>query len=338
MGPMARPIFLYKASSPIAKLWCMLGVKEGLYEMTRINPHEARIIRLATYASVSVAGLLIVMKFFGWWVTHSVSLQASLIDSLLDAFASFVNMIAVYHALKPADAEHRFGHGKAESLAALGQAIFIGGSSLWLLHEARNRFLTHVPVESTEVGLLIITVAILITLVLVSYQRYVVKKTQSSAIAADMLHYKSDLLINAAVIVSLLCAEFFHIEIIDPIFGLLIGVYILWTAWQITMQAFNVLMDRELDDEERLKILAIIHAHPEVLAVRDLRTRSSGLHQFFQLHLIMQPDLSLRQADRIADEVEKEVTKAYPKSQVMIRLVPEIPKTEVSRRPLKARK
>lgn len=306
--------------------------------MTRINLHEARIIRLATYASVTVAGILIIMKFFGWWVTHSVSLQASLIDSLLDAFASIINMIAVYHALKPADADHRFGHGKAESLAAIGQATFIGGSSLWLLHAARDRFLTQVPIESTEVGLVIMAVAIVITLFLVSYQRYVVKKTQSTAIAADMLHYQSDLLINAAVIVSLFCAEFFHIEAIDPVFGLLIGVYILWTAWRITLQAFNVLMDRELDDKERLKILTIIHSHPEVLAVRDLRTRSSGLHQFFQLHLVMKPDLSLRNADRIAAEVEGEVMKAYPKSQVMIRLVPEIPKTEISSQALKKRK
>jgi len=293
--------------------------------MTQINLHEARIIRLATYASVTVAATLIVIKFFGWTVTHSVSLQASLIDSLLDAFASFVNMIGVYHALKPADAEHRFGHGKAESLAALGQALFIGGSSLWLLHEARDRLSTSQAIESTEVGLVVMAIAIVLTLFLVSYQRYVVKKTQSTAIAADMLHYQSDLLINAAVIVSLIAAEFFRIEMIDPIFGLLIGVYILWTAWHITMQAFNVLMDRELDDKDRVKILDIINAHSEVLEVRDLRTRTSGLHQFFQLHLVMKPDLSLREADRIADEVEAEVTKAYPKSQVMIRLVPEIP-------------
>src|SRR5258706_573342 len=124
--------------------------------MTQVNPQEARLIRCATYASVTVAGVLIAMKFFGWWVTHSVSLQASLIDSLLDAFASLINMIAVYHALKPADAEHRFGHGKAESLAALGQALFIGGSSLWLLHEARERFVTHEPIESTGIGLMVV--------------------------------------------------------------------------------------------------------------------------------------------------------------------------------------
>lgn len=291
--------------------------------MTSVTLHHSHIIRLATYASVAIACVLIVLKAFGWWVTHSVSLQASLIDSLLDAIASIINMIAVYHALKPADAEHRFGHGKAESLAALGQALFIGASSLWLLHEAQARFIIHEPIESTHIGLVVMAIAIVVTLVLVGYQQYVVKKTKSGAIAADMLHYKSDLLINTAVMISLLCADFFHMELIDPIFGLCIGLYILWTAWQITRQAFNVLMDRELDDKERKKILSIIHNHPEVLGVKDLRTRSSGLHQFFQLRLIMKPNLSLQKADMVAEEVEIEVIKAYPHSQVMIRIVPE---------------
>ncbi len=298
--------------------------------MSVIDPRERRIIRRATYASVSVAALLILIKFFGWWVTHSVSLQASLIDSLLDAFASFINMVAVYHALKPADAEHRFGHGKAESLAALGQALFIGGSSLWLLHEAYDRLSSPQHIESTEIGLAVMGIAIVITLFLVAYQRYVVKKTGSNAIFADMLHYKSDLLINVAVIVSLFSAEFFHWKKIDPLFGVLIGGYIFWSAWHIMTQAFNVLMDRELDGEERMKILTIIRSHPEVVDVRDLRTRSSGLQQFFQLHLVINPELPLRKADQIAAEVEAEVLKAYPKSQVMIRLVPEIPKRGTS--------
>jgi len=306
--------------------------------MSQIDLQEARSIRLATYASVTIAATLIIIKFFGWWVTHSVSLQASLIDSLLDAFASLINMIAVYHALKPADEEHRFGHGKAESLAALGQALFIGGSSLWLLHEAYERLLTQEPIEFAGIGLAVMVIAIVLTLPLVSYQRSVVKKTRSNAIEADMIHYKSDLLINATVILSLFCGEFFHVEVLDPIFGLLIGIYIFWTAWHILIQAFNVLMDRELDDEEREKILAIIQSHPEVIEIRDLRTRSSGLHQFFQLHLIMNPELSLRKADQIADEVEAEVTKAYPKCQVMIRLVPEIPAEKASHRTIHDRK
>lgn len=293
--------------------------------MPKISQHDARIIRFATYASVATAALLIIIKLFGWWITHSISLQASLIDSLLDAFASFINMVAVYHALKPADKEHRFGHGKAESLAGLGQAVFIGASSLWLLHEAIGRFSNPEPIESTGVGLLVIGIAIVITLFLVSFQKYVVKKTGSTAIAADMIHYQSDLLINGAVIVSLSAAQFFDMDEIDPFFGILIGSYIFWSAWKIMLQAFNVLMDRELDDKERTIILKIIKTHPKVMEVRDLRTRTSGLQQFIQLHLVMNPKLSLHEADLIAAEVEKEVTKAFPKSQVMIRLVPEEP-------------
>lgn len=304
---------------------CTLTIKEISGLMHAIGQHNIRIIRLATYASVATAALLIVIKFFGWWITHSISLQASLIDSLLDAFASFINMVAVYHALKPADKEHRFGHGKAESLAGLGQAVFIGASSLWLLHEAVERFSNPEPIESTGIGLLIIGIAIVITLFLVSFQKHVVKKTGSTAIAADMIHYQSDLLINGAVIISLSAAQFFDMGEIDPLFGILIGAYILWSAWRIMLQAFNILMDRELDDKERTIILKIIQTHPKVIEVRDLRTRTSGLQQFIQLHLIMDPKLSLHEADLIAAEVEKEVTKAFPKSQVMIRLVPEEP-------------
>jgi ferrous-iron efflux pump FieF len=292
--------------------------------MSQLNLHETQIIRIATYASVAVAALLICLKLFAWWITHSVSLQASLIDSLLDGLASFINMIAVYQALKPPDAKHRFGHGKIESLAALGQSVFIGGSSIWLLYEAHERFTIHQPIEFAGFGIVVMGIAILITLILVSYQYYVVKRTQSPAIAADMLHYKSDLLINIATIVALASSQFFHIDELDPIFGLLIGCYILWTAWRITTQAFNVLLDQELDDEHRKKILTIIKSHPEVIDVWDLRTRSSGVQQFFQLHLLMRPDLTLRKADEIADEVEAEIAKAYPRSQVIIRLVPEI--------------
>jgi ferrous-iron efflux pump FieF len=286
---------------------------------------ETNIIRYATYASVTVAALLIGFKFFAWWMTHSVSLQASLIDSILDAIASFINLIAVYQALKPADAEHRFGHGKAESLAGLGQALFIGLSSLWLLYEARERLMQPEVIESSDVGIAVMLFAIVITLILVTFQRYVIKTTGSTAIAADMLHYRSDLLINSAVIVSLVSADFFNVQLIDPIFGILIGFYILWSAWQIMLQAFNILMDRELEDEDRDRILKIIKSHPEVLDVRDFRTRSSGLQQFFQLHLLMNPNLTLMQADLVAGQVEKEILLAYPKSQVIIRLVPEIP-------------
>ena len=266
-------------------------------------------IRLATYASVTVAAFLIGFKLFAWWMTGSVSLQASLIDSLLDAFASLINVFAVHHALKPADREHRFGHGKLESLAGLGQSLFIGGSAMWLLHEAWNRFYTPQPIEQPDFGIFVMAIAIVATFALVSYQSYVVRISGSTAIAADMLHYRSDLLINATVIVSLLGSHYFGFQWLDPLFGILIGLYILWIAWIIIVQAFNILMDRELDDTLREKILDVALSHPEVKAVEDLRTRSSGLQKFAQMELLIDPTITLDQAHKVTQEVESEIQK-----------------------------
>lgn len=286
------------------------------------NLSDTAHIQLAAAASVVVACILIGLKFFAWDLTNSVSLQGSLIDSLLDAIASLINMVAVYHAMKPADREHRFGHGKIESFGALTQALFIGISSLWVLREAAQRFFIPEPVEQSEVGLIVMAVAMVMTVILIAYQRRVVNQTGSHAIAADKVHYESDLLINCAVVVSLLTTHLFHTDIMDSILGLLIGLYILWAAWKIALKAFNVLMDRELDDQDRQKILLILNSHPDVLEVKDLRTRSSGLQQFFQLRLVVSAELSLQRANSVAEEVEQEVVKAYPKCQVMIRLVP----------------
>lgn len=284
---------------------------------------DASIIRLVTIASVSVATLLIVMKFFAWWETHSVSLQASLIDSLLDAAASLINMFAVWHALRPADKEHRYGHGKAESLAGLGQSVFIGGSAVWLLYEVYERFHEREVIEDTGIGLAVMVIAIIITLSLITFQKYVVRRTGSTAIAADMLHYRSDLLINMAVIVSLVSAHYFAVDWLDPIFGLLIGLYILWTAWQIIQQAFNVLMDSEMTDDERDNIIKIARGHKEVQDVRELRTRTSGLQQFFEVSLVLDPKLTIDKAHVITKEVEKEITAEYPNSETLIRILPE---------------
>lgn len=279
-------------------------------------------IRLATYASVSVAAFLIGFKLFAWWITGSVSLQASLIDSLLDAFASLINVFAVHHALKPADREHRFGHGKLESLAGLGQSLFIGGSAIWLLHEAWNRFSSPQPIEQPDFGIFVMAIAIVVTFALVKYQSYVVKISGSTAIAADRLHYQSDLLINATVIVSLLGSHYFGFEWLDPLFGVLIGLYILWTAWIIVVQAFNILMDRELDDDLRDKILDIALSHPEVKAVEDLRTRSSGLQKFAQMELLIDHNTKLDQVHKVTQDVEAEIQKQFPNCQVLIKGIP----------------
>jgi len=280
------------------------------------------LMRRATYASVAVASILIIAKTGAWAITDSVSVLSSLLDSLLDAAASIVNLFAVRHALAPADAEHRFGHGKAEALAGLAQAAFIGGSALLLLSEAVHRLWTPVPVESGEIGIVVMALSMALTFLLVRYQMYVVTRTGSLAVGADRLHYASDFLLNGAVIVSLLASMIFRIDILDPLAGLAIGAYILWGSWKIGRDALDHLMDRELPEDTRTKIIAIARANPLVLDVHDLRTRAVGPNISVQMHLEIDGNLTLNQAHGAADAVEEAVMAAFPGSDVIVHMDP----------------
>ncbi len=288
-----------------------------------VAPETARLLRIATVASVTAACILIVAKGTAWALTGSVSVLSTLIDSLMDAGASVVNLIAVRNALKPADREHRFGHGKAEPLAALAQAAFVTGSSLFLVIEASNRIVNPIPIVRHEIGIGVMIFAILVTLALVSYQTYVVRRTKSLAIGADSLHYKGDVLIHSSVIVSLLASAYFGIGFLDPLFGICIALYLLWNAWKIVAGALDELMDRELGEEDRARIVAIARAHEEVRDIHDLRTRSAGPRSFIQFHLELDSNISLIRAHEISDEVEAEVRAAFPGAGVIIHQDPE---------------
>ncbi|MDA1089283.1 MAG: cation diffusion facilitator family transporter [Proteobacteria bacterium] len=290
----------------------------------RLPPETAaRLMRLATYASVSVASVLIAAKFAAWVSTGAVSLLSTLIDSLLDVGASLLNLIAVRHALEPADREHRFGHGKAEALSGLAQAAFICGSAVFLTIEAGERLLHPRGIDNTAIGYWVMVLAIVLTLALVLFQRHVVRQTGSVAITADSAHYRMDLLVNISVIVSLILVSNLGWTWADPAFALAIAAYIVWGAWQIGMDAYHMLMDRELADDERRAIRDIALAHPEVLGVHDLRTRSSGHRVFIQMHLEMDGDISLHDAHKISDAVEAEVMEAFPNAEVLIHEDPE---------------
>jgi len=275
-------------------------------------------MRRATYASVTVACILISIKLLAYIITGSVALLSSLIDSVLDAFASLVNLFAVKHSLEPADAEHRFGHGKAEPLAGLAQAAFIIGSSLLLVLEAINRLVNPVEIKHGLVGILVIMFSLILTIALVLYQQYVVKHTSSIAIRADSIHYFSDITLNISVIVALVLSTYFGWSLADPVFALGIVVYIIYSAWQIARNSLNQLMDRELPDEDRKKIQAIILSHPQVISLHELRTRASGKDRFIQLHLEMDGELSLKDAHVIADQVERELLVAFPQADIII--------------------
>jgi ferrous-iron efflux pump FieF len=282
---------------------------------TVTDQDRARLLTLATTASVATAGVLIAVKLAAWLLTGSVSVLASLIDSLMDAAASLINFFAVRYSLTPADAEHRFGHGKAESLAGLAQAAFIAGSAVFLVLHAVDRMLHPHPIAEMQVGIAVMIFAIVATLALLGVQRYVVRRTGSMAIRADSLHYMTDVLTNLSIIAALVLVSFGW-ESSDSLFAIGIAAYILYSAWQIAHDAFQLLMDRELPEEERQQILQIVRSHAH--GVHDLRTRQSGATKFVQLHLELDEDLSLKAAHSIADEVVDAICMAFPSAHVII--------------------
>jgi ferrous-iron efflux pump FieF len=283
-----------------------------------------RLLHLATFSSVATAILLIGAKLLAWLITGSVSVLASLVDSLMDAAASLINLVAVRYALRPADAEHRFGHGKAESLAGLAQAMFIAGSAAFLILHAIDRLLHPRALESLGLGVAVMVFSILATIILLGIQHYVIRRTGSTAIRADSLHYASDLLTNASILAALVLAQFGWGGL-DPVFAIGIAAYILYSAWRIGAEAFQLLMDREIPDEVRERVRSVALAHPAVLGVHDLRTRKSGATVFIQLHLELDEDLSLLRAHDIADEVDARIRAAVPDAEILIHKDPTTP-------------
>lgn len=282
-----------------------------------------RLVKAATYGSSGVAVLLIGIKMWAYWVTGSLSLQASLIDSCLDGVASLINMFAVHHALQPADDNHRFGHGKAESLAALGQSLLIAASAFWLLWEVYHRVLQPIPIENTAIGVWVMVASIFLTLFLVGFQRYVILKTRSQAIGADALHYETDILVNGSVILALMIEYYGIVTWIDELLGACIGAYILYSAWGIIRDSVNTLMDHECSDEIRQKILGLLENHPEILGYHDLRTRQSGSRVLIQVHIELDGSMLLRDAHRIAEDLEVALMHTIPNSEIIVHQDPQ---------------
>jgi len=284
-----------------------------------VNPgHEdrARLLRLATTASVATACVLIAGKLVAWLLSGSVSVLASLVDSLMDAAASILNFVAVRYSLMPADDEHRFGHGKAESLAGLAQAAFITGSAVFLILQAVDRLLHPRPLEALTIALAVMVFATVATVVLLLVQRHVIRRTASLAIRADSLHYATDLLTNLTVIAALILAQLGW-PVLDPVLAMVVAAYIVYSAVRIGFEAIHALMDRELPDEVRGRIREIALGHPLVRGVHDLRTRQSGQTPVVQLHLELEGTLSLAAAHEAADEVENAIRESLPGADVI---------------------
>ena len=287
-----------------------------------LTPRQARLMRVAGSASVGVAVTLIVLKLWAWMASGSVALLGSLADSLLDLAASLITLFAVRFALTPADREHRFGHGKSEGVAGLLQALIVSGSAFYVAFEAAGRLLDPVPLEAAGIALGVMAVSLVLTLGLFGVQRYVISRTGSLAITADSVHYQADILTNVAIIAGLFVSYRFSWYFLDPLLALVVVVAILASVRTIAIDALNVLLDRELPGKARRRLLGIVNAHPAVLGVHDVRTRSSGSTEFIQLHLELDPQLTLLEAHAISDEVELEVQRAFPRAEVLIHVDP----------------
>ncbi|WP_133405336.1 cation diffusion facilitator family transporter [Parashewanella tropica] len=274
-------------------------------------------VKFASRASVLVALTLICAKLLAWLYSGSASMLASLADSTSDLAASLVNFFALRIAIAPADDDHRFGHGKAESLAALAQSAFITGTALVLVFYGGERLLEQTSVERTNLGIGVSAFAIVLTFGLVLLQRVAHARTQSRVIAADALHYKSDLLLNLSVLIALVLSQY-GLWWSDGVFAILIALYLGWQSLQLGKNAINELMDKELSETVQQQIFDIAVSHPQTQGVHDIRTRQSGRMVFVQLHLDLNAELSLFQAHEIADTIEKQIMQLFEHSEVII--------------------
>ena len=280
------------------------------------------LMRLATYASFAAALTIIIITLAAWAMTGSVALLSTLIDALTDAVSSIVNILAVSHALKPADRNFRFGKGKAEPLSGLFQASFTFGSALILLIEAIDRIFHPTQLQRIDIGIGVMILSIVITISLVRFQQYVVARTSSVAISAASLHYFGDILINASVIISMFIVMAFGWTIVDPCLAIAVSVFLMWNAKKVALESLGMLMDKELPDHERNNLRILAMGHLGVKNVHDLRTRLSGQNGFIQLHLEIDGAMTLWNAHNICDEVEHSIMEAYPSYEITIHQEP----------------
>jgi ferrous-iron efflux pump FieF len=278
----------------------------------------------AALASVAMAFALLFLKVWGYFHTYSIALLGSLGDTALDFLTSLIILSGVRFAAEPADHNHRFGHGKAEALAALVQVIIITLSALAIAKAALDSLLSHEnSIQSPEIGLGVSAIAMMMTLALVIYQRFVIARTGSLAISTDNLHYTADLLINFAVIVAILLQHYLGWGRADSFFGLGIAFWLIWGAYQSSRSALHDLMDTEWPEEERHFLMSLVNKNPHVLGLHDLRTRSSGVRKFAQFHICVNGDMSVRAAHDVVDEVERSIMQAMEHTEVLIHVDPE---------------
>ncbi|HYD25067.1 MAG TPA: cation diffusion facilitator family transporter [Croceibacterium sp.] len=284
---------------------------------------RARLARSAAFASIALALFLGALKGWAAWRTGSTAMLGSLADTALDLVASLATLVGVAVAAQPADESHRFGHGKAEALAAMFQVILIVLSAGAIAFRAVLRLIEGGRVEAAGNGIAVSAVAIVATFALLGWQRHVIRRTGSLAIRTDNLHYQSDLLLNLAVIAALALDQYFGVSRADPLFGLGIAVWLLWGAWRASAGAVDHLMDREWPEEKRLRFVECAARHPELSRLHDLRTRTSGDRDFAQFHVDLPARMSVGEAHAIIERVEADLCREFPGMELVIHVDPE---------------
>lgn len=277
----------------------------------------------AALASASVAVMLLLLKSWAVWQTGSMAMLGSLADTALDLLASLVMLAGVRIAAQPADDDHRFGHGKAEALVAMFQIIVITVSAIGIGWNAVDRLRSGQVTANAEYGVGVSLIAIAATFALIAYQRHVIARTKSVAIKADSLHYASDLALNGAVIVALLLDQYAGLTGADPLFGLLIALWLIWSAWRNASDALDQLMDKEWPEYKKKRFIDLAMTHPELKGIHDLRTRTSGAHDFVQFHVWVDPAMTVRHAHDVMDAVEAKLMAAFPGTEILIHPDPE---------------
>tara|TARA_R110002072_G_scaffold181232_19_gene337426 strand:+ start:37313 stop:38245 length:933 start_codon:yes stop_codon:yes gene_type:complete len=284
---------------------------------------RSTLARSAAFASITVALLLVTLKTWASWRTGSTAMLGSLADSALDLVASLATLVGVWFAAQPADREHRFGHGKAEALAAMVQVVLIAISATAIIFRAAMRLVEGGETAAAPEGIAVSTIAIVATFALLAWQRVVIARTGSVAIHADHVHYQSDLLLNLAVIAALVLDQYAGFGLADPLFGLAIGGWLLWGAWSAASTAVDQLLDREWPDEKREAFVAAAARHPELSNLHDLRTRTSGTQDFVQFHVDLPGSMTVEQAHDVIERVEADLCGQFPEMELLIHIDPQ---------------
>ncbi|RIY31379.1 hypothetical protein CKF54_06770 [Psittacicella hinzii] len=281
-----------------------------------------RIVGKASVAAICTAFSLILIKLVVVIMSNSISLYASLMDSVFDVTCSLINFIILRKALKPADVDHTFGHGKLEYFGILGQSIFIGTLAIMLIISAVNRFSTPVPIEKTTLSVVILIITIMVTAGLVAYQQRIINLTGSKMIQVDQAHYKMDCFMNGSVAIAMIFAHFGYAKV-DLILAIIIGLYMLYSVYEMLKTAVDGLTDKVLPEEDLKLIELTINKHPKVIGIHELRTRQAANTKYIQFHLELDNDILLREAHDICDELETTLLAVFPDAMITIHPEPQ---------------